>query len=52
MQAQLMVGRPTPSHLHVHLNNHRYPNVYVFRYNNMRTEQFKELRQDLKESSR
>lgn len=29
-----------------------YPSVYVFRYHNMRNEQFKELRDDLKDSSR
>lgn len=30
----------------------RYPTVYLFRYYNMRTESFKELRQELQESSR
>ena len=30
----------------------RYSSVYVFRHYNMRTEQFKELRQDLQETSK
>ena len=30
----------------------RYSSVYVFRHFNMRTEQFKELRQDLQETSK
>lgn len=29
-----------------------YPNVYVFRFHNMRNEKFKELRDELKDSSR
>jgi len=30
----------------------RFPALYLFRYFNMRTEQFKELRQELQDSSR
>lgn len=31
---------------------HRYPSVLLFRYHNMRNELFKELREELKDSSR
>jgi mRNA turnover protein 4 len=34
-------------------SRHRsYPNVYVFKFHNMRNEKFKELRDELKDSSR
>ncbi|KAF5838424.1 ribosomal protein L10-domain-containing protein [Dunaliella salina] len=37
---------------HVRQAVEEYPTVYLFRYYNMRTESFKELRQELQESSR
>ena len=31
---------------------HRYPSIYVLRYRNMRNDKFKELREELKDSSK
>jgi hypothetical protein len=43
---------PATAPPHPHTLPPSYPNIYVFRFHNMRNEKFKELRDELKDSSR
>lgn len=53
-QAFVHSHRParTPAHTTLHAPTRRYPYIYLMRYHNMRTEQFKELREEVAETSR